>query len=1189
MTKSIAFLLLGFLAYSCHSFVEEGDLHKGGKSTKRDILKMDGPERYLAFHEAIRTNTGSTYPDYQEGYRQTALSLAKSENRASKKRSAPLPWIERGPGNVGGRTRGIWVDPRDTSAATVFAGSVGGGIWKTTDAGQTWRNLTADFPNLATASLAGGVSNPDVIYAGTGEGFGASRNILGDGIWKTTDGGESWQQLASTVANEQISAVYRIIVNPDDDNELLFCTLTNPRLPGFGDPTSYIFKSMDGGNTIAPIYTSERAVQQLVADPNNFNRIYATVNGRGVLRSTNGGTTWRFIYETTEFGRLELAISPSNPRHIYITAQSDPPENALDQNTSHLIYSSNGGTSWFEVSPINTANDFGDWFNGQGWYDNTLAVHPFDSQVVYVGGAGPILEISIQSFDRQESQYLATMQPVTDGYRQYFFQYPEARSKGVHVDHHELVLIPRDSVKGTFFMIDGNDGGVAISQDGGKTFIQTGDSFKSECVNFNCSQRITYETAKGYNTAQFYGVDKKNGADRYVAGSQDNGSWVSTIDPGLNSSWLSAPSGDGFETVWHYQKTNQLIESSQFNNIFRSDDDGRTWRMLSPPGDGPFLTRLAGSQQDPDLIFGVTEQGIIKSFDFGDHWQTISMPEGWRFEGLGTPVRISLANPNVVWTGSGLRENAQVALSTDGGTSFSLVSRYEGATLGLITNIATHPFNDSIAYFLFSQANGPKVVCTKDFGQTFEDLSGFETNQLSSNNGYPDVATYSLLVMPFDENIIWAGTEIGLFETLNGGESWSLADNGIPNAAIWDMKIVNDEVVVATHGRGIWTVTLPELENYEPLAADFLAPQILLDKSAFAGRISGEVFVRSSADSSIVNLSYMTEGIAQEARIVLKNTNGPSVIRFENILKNLVGENFVEVTAIVNSYSGNTVLRSFASEFVHPVDTIPIVNYQTSFDDGKRDFALLDWEINNPSALEGASLNSPHPYPNLDLSKAVFKKPILVTESTKVDFDEIVLVEPGDSDEFPSEDFFDYCQIEATADFGVTWITIAGYDSRAESTWLEAYNRDENAASTSLYMHRNFNLGDFFEAGDTVYLRFNLFSDPRLEGWGWTIDNFEINGEVTPTIEFASTLLDYKILGNPASDFLRVAWQSDKRVTLDLSIISLAGQAYREERISIGSHGSLTTSWDISGLPAGTYFLLIKNNLAVKSLKWVKL
>ncbi|NND35279.1 MAG: T9SS type A sorting domain-containing protein, partial [Saprospiraceae bacterium] len=709
----------------------------------------------------------------------------------------------------------------------------------------------------------------------------------------------------------------------------------------------------------------------------------------------------------------------------------------------------------------------------------------------------------------------------------------------------------------------------------------------TECLDFNCNRRITYETAQGYNTAQFYGVDKKNGQDRYVAGTQDNGSWVSPANPSQTTSWNKAPSGDGFEAVWHYTKTNQLIESSQFNNLFRSDDNGASWRALDLPGDGPFLSRVAGSQQDPDLIFGVTEQGVIKSQDFGDSWQTISMPVGWRFEGLATPIRIALANPNIVWTGAGLRENSEVAISTDGGTTFNLISRYSGATLGLITNIATHPFKDSTAYFLFSQANGPKIIRTDDLGETLEDITGFVTNQEESTNGFPDVATYSFLVMPYDEEIMWAGTEIGLFESTDGGQSWAIADNGLPNAAIWDMKIVNDQIVVATHGRGIWTVNLPELKDYQPLSVDFLAPQILLDDAAFAGRISGEVSLRSAADSSQITFDFVNEGEKKRIEIELPANEADTRVRFDEIITEITGEDFLEVTVTISSFSGSSTLRSLNTQVIHAVSYDPITSYWTNFDDGLRDFALLDWSINTPLDLESGALSSPHPYPNLDLSMAVFQKPVVVTANSQVDFDEIVLVEPGDSEDFPSDDFFDYCQIEATADFGKTWVTIAGYDSRDNPGWLQAYNRDENKASVDLYVHRSFNVSDFFNEGDTIYLRFNLFSDPRLEGWGWSIDNFEINGEVTPVVEFEGNPLEYHVLGNPVSDQLVIDWQSAKTINLNVTIVSSTGQIVLAEKLLI--NGAHISAWNVSEWSSGAYFLIVNSGSELSSVKWIKL
>ena len=1148
---------------------------------------MNGPERYHAYHRAIRTQTGAEGPAYDNGYRLTELGKASRARLKKFKRSANLPWIERGPGNVGGRTRGLWLDPRDSTHETLFAGSVGGGIWKTEDAGETWQNLTPDLPNLATATLAGGVNDPSIIYAGTGEGFGASNNALGDGIWKSVDGGESWLQLPSTAGGSDIALIYRLIVNPENADEIVFSTLSNPRAPRGTEVFSEIYKSVDGGQTIQSKFRSPDAIQHIVADPSNFDIIYATINGIGLMRSTDRGESWSLIYETDEYNRLEVAIAPTNVDHLYIAAQRPVNEDSRE-NSSQLIYSPDSGENWYEVQPIDNLNNFGDWFGGQGWYDNTVAVHPFDHETVFVGGAGPILKIRIERFSDSRDTYLGSMEPVTDGYGEYRRRFPEARSKGVHVDHHNLLMVPIDSASDLFYMINANDGGVAFSKDGGDTFLQTGDLFSEDCDDPNCRSTIRFETSKGYNTSQFYGVDKKNGSSQYVAGTQDNGSWVSPEDPLAGTSWNSAPSGDGFEAVWHYTKSNQLVESSQFNNVFRSDNGGRSWRQLSLPGDGPFLTRLAGSQQDPDLLYAVAAEGVLKSFDFGDHWQIVQMPATWRFEGLGTPIRISLANPNIVWTGSGLRENADMALSTDGGISFSVISRYARATLGLTTNIASHPFRDSTAYFLFSQANGPKIIRTTDLGKTLEDISGFITNQDESNNGYPDVATYSLLVMPYDENILWAGTDVGLFESIDGGQSWHLADNGMPNVAIFDMKIVNDEVVLATHGRGIWSVALPELEGYEPQPVAFLAPQILIEEASFANRITGRYALRSPADSNQLTFEFEMDGQSFIQTISLGSNTEEVQETFEELVADISGEDFVEVKTTISSFFEGSVLRSQTTALVHAINDDPVSFYATNFDDGQRDFARMDWTIEQAEDFDDVALHSPHPYSGNDEYVAVFQSPVLIqADATTVSYDEVVLVEPGDTDVFPSEDFFDYCLVEGTTDLGQSWVTIAAYDSRDQDIWISQYERDENDAGPDLILNRTFDLNDFFNAGDTVYLRFKLVSDPFVEGWGWSIDNFQIGEDATPTVEHNGIEISYELLSNPVHDQLRVLWKTAMQINLRVSISNIAGQLVESERKLI--FGESITTWDVSSFQSGVYFLTIDDGDLRSTIKWIKL
>ncbi len=1146
-----------------------------------DWRKMDGPERFQAYHQLIRTRADLAVPEYRSGDLRRAYEDAVSRINPNK-RNSPLPWIERGPGNVGGRTRGLWVAPNDTTLMTVYAGSAGGGIWKTTDGGSTWQNLTEDIPNLATTTIAGSSANPQVLYAGTGEGFGASRNIVGQGLLKSTNAGQTWEPISATANLDQIAVVYRIVANPENENEFVFSSLIHPRAP-LGDSISHIVKSEDGGETIRTTYASGRAIQQLVAHPNSFRTLYAVVNGGGVLKSTNAGDSWNSLFAIDTFRRMELAVSPSATDVMYLAGERRVEE---DVNSSVLLCSPNGGQNWYRVMHDRDPEDFGDWFQGQGWYNNSIAVHPYDSQTVYVGGAGPILKISLSEFDTLNQEYLAEMEPLTDGYGNYREGYSDASSKGVHVDHHNLLLVPSDPATKSFHIYNANDGGVAISTDNGETFLQTGASFSEECADPSCRELRRFPYATGYNTSQFYGVDKANGQDRYVGGTQDNGSWVSGGNPGPESEWLRAPGGDGFEAIWHYHDTQKLIETAQFNTMIRSDDGGETWRLLSPPGEGPFLTRLAGSRQEPDLIFSVTEQGLIRSLNFGDDWETITMPDVWKFQGLATPVRVSLANPNIVWSGAGLSNSSGVVVSRNRGTVFDPIETYDQAVLGVMTNLATHPSQDSTAYFLFSQANGPKVIRTTDLGNTLEDISGFDDNSLSSDNGYPDAATYSLLVMPYDENILWAGTEIGLFESTDNGASWHYADNGLPPASIWDMKIVNDQIILATHGRGVWTVTLPELEGYEPKEVTFLSPGVDVRDYAFDGAIRGMLQLNSGYDSSIVDLAYVMDGDTLEERLPIDGNDAPGEVALSYDLPVEFGDTMIPVEVVLRSFQEGVYLDDRSTVLAFSVNDEPTNDYYNDFDLGIRDFARHQFVIEQPAGFDNISLNTHHPYRGNDQYVAVFQRPVVVgEEETELVFDEIVLVEPGDSEPFPSSEFFDYCLIDATADRGATWQVLAGYDSRDQHEWLDAYDENPFQRNPDLAIQRQLDLSEIFNPGDTVFIRFSLISDPFVEGWGWQIDNFGIGEMTTSTTAFSDEDIEMRILGNPSST-LNLEIRSDQLLSGTLSIISLNGQRVYEQPFS----GVRNERIEGPGaeLAPGMYLVVIQTDNFGKTLKWLK-
>ena len=240
----------------------------------------------------------------------------------------------------------------------------------------------------------------------------------------------------------------------------------------------------------------------------------------------------------------------------------------------------------------------------------------------------------------------------------------------------------------------------------------------------------------------------------------------------------------------------------------------------------------------PDRVFSIGRRGVWRSEDFGSNWQIVPIPEEqWGYSNSGR-VRVSLANADIVWAGSLLNNErtshnnttmppGTMHVSVDGGETFAPTAVPDISPRVIMSGLATHPHQDNTAYVLFSAYGRPKILRTTDLGQSWQDLSGFaDSPGGESKNGFPDVAVYDLLVMPHDPDVLWAGTEIGLFESTDGGNTWEYADNGLPAVSVWQMKLVDDQVILATHGRGIWTLDLPRLlagAAYGPaLGTDFI-------------------------------------------------------------------------------------------------------------------------------------------------------------------------------------------------------------------------------------------------------------------------------------------------------------------------------------------------------------------------------
>jgi len=323
----------------------------------------------------------------------------------------------------------------------------------------------------------------------------------------------------------------------------------------------------------------------------------------------------------------------------------------------------------------------------------------------------------------------------------------------------------------------------------------------------------------GLNTTQFYGADKMPGEERYIGGMQDNGTYLTPKGESSNASsnFDFALGGDGFEVLWNNRNPQKIIGSLYYNRFYSSSDGGVTWKSAQDgiaDEDGPFLSRLANSRFYPDRIYAISANGIYISKNFGENWNLSPIPSDFWSSSNFTDIEVSESNANIVWVGNYMSENSRPFVSTDGGLTFTPTETYKDyPNMGPIIALNTHPTEDSTAFAQFAVDGLPKILKTKNLGQTWIDITEFDQSSGSSGNGFPNTVTEGLICFPNDPDHIWVATEIGIIESLNGGVSWSLLNSNLPLVKILDMKIQDDQVIIATYGRGIWSVTLPEIKR----------------------------------------------------------------------------------------------------------------------------------------------------------------------------------------------------------------------------------------------------------------------------------------------------------------------------------------------------------------------------------------
>ncbi|HYC92083.1 MAG TPA: sialidase [Thermoanaerobaculia bacterium] len=700
---------------------------------------------------------------------------------------------------------------REGQRLTIYAGSASGGVWKSVNGGTTFKPVFDKQSVQSIGALTIDPKNPKTIWVGTGESWTRNSVSIGDGIYKSVDGGDNWTHMGL----KDSERITRIAVDPTDSNNVYVC------VPGklWSDSEERgVYKTTDGGKTWTKVLKGANAstgCSMLSLDAKNPKTIYAGLwdfrrkgwtfrsggegptafSGSGLHKSTDGGATWTEItgngLPAKPWGRVAVTVAPSNPSTVYAMIEAEAPHNGLYR-------SGDGGRTW----------ELRDRSQNMVWrpfYFAHLIVDPKDENKVYK----PNLSLIASN----------------DGGKSF-----SNVSGATHGDHHDLWIDPQN----TDHLITGDDGGIWYSYDGGNRWW------------------------KGNNlpVSQFYHVSVDNELPYNVYGGlQDNSSWVGASEyPGgiTNKQWENMYGGDGFWMFVDPTDPNYIYAEAQGGNIarihrktheirdirplpaykegklrfnwntpihispttgavylgaqvlFRTKNQGQTWERISPD-----LTTNDPNKQKQELSGGITVDNSAAEM----HTTIYAISE-------------SPKNANVIWVGT---DDGNVQVTRDGGKSWTnVVANIPGLPKNAwVSYIDAGHFDEGTAYATFDMHTfgdmRPYAYRTTDFGRTWTSLIPAD----APVKGYAHVLREDLV----NRDLLFLGTELGLWISIDGGKQWAQYKGGdLPNVAVRDLVVHPREhdLVIATHGRGIWIV-----DDITPLRA--LTPEVLEQDIAFVG------------------------------------------------------------------------------------------------------------------------------------------------------------------------------------------------------------------------------------------------------------------------------------------------------------------------------------------------------------------
>lgn len=688
----------------------------------------------------------------------SAMRMARDMHMTASSRTT-VNWQFGGPLNIGGRITDIEMPVG--SYSTIYIGSASGGLFKTTNGGNSWANVFISSATLPIGDIAIDPDNENVIWAGTGEANASSQSVRGDGIYKSVDGGTTWQNMGL----EQSAYFGRIIVDHSNSNKVFAAVCGNLYTP---DANRGIYRTLDGGNTWQNVLFVNDSVSgiDLVQHPTNPNILYAAMwermrglnyrrsfgEGSGIWKSTDGGNSWTELSgglpQSDAVGRVGLAISTSSPEVLYAF---------IDMEFEVAVYKTeDNGQNWSRQNDgaiQGMSSNF-------GWYFGQIRVNPENPDMVYVLG----VDLYYSANGGQSWTQLAG----------YF------NNDVIHVDHHALYIHPE-----TGRILEGNDGGLYFSDDFG----------------FNWTK------INNLPLTQFYDIsfDFLN-PERIYGGTQDNNTIRTTT--GEVDDWEAILGGDGFYSLVDYTNPNIIYAEYQYGQLHKSTNGGYWMNYISDAWASDRVNWSAPVIMHPEnpttLYFG--SHRVWKSTNGGNSWNAVTGDitdgdDGTSYHTI-TTLAISPINPNIVLAGT---DDGNVHITTNGGSTWTNIN--SGLPDRWITRVATDPFNEDIIYVTCSgfrwDETLPHVFKSEDLGESWVPISG----------NLPELPVNTFIADPTREGRLFAGTDGGMFWSKDGGANWESLNGNLGNIIIMSMKIHPEAnyLLIGTYGLGSYKLDLAEL------------------------------------------------------------------------------------------------------------------------------------------------------------------------------------------------------------------------------------------------------------------------------------------------------------------------------------------------------------------------------------------